>query len=217
MWEFVWVCLCICICGEVWVIAVRGYLRRHAEIQNGRVASGIRPDVPCRAQYIAWGSLRCTLVPSSSEWGRRLWFCWKRRTIWVIWGHGGGDWPTDHHWTTQDPQYSMLCFILNAMLCVNWIFWDIFSPTTTCFKAEPDMNGIVLIRMNDDDRNEWPSKLHFPSSFPTRWQLARGWEHWSDSTKRSRWGKIAEPLLSCSAAAVLLEFLVLWCPGTASV
>ena len=25
------------------------------------------------------------------------------------------------------------------------------------FKAEPDMNGIVLIGMNDDDRNEWPS------------------------------------------------------------
>ena len=65
-------------------------------------------------------------------------------------GGGGGDWPTDHHWTTQDPQHSMLCFILNAML-------DIFSPTTTCFKAEPDMNGIVLIGMNDDDRNEWPS------------------------------------------------------------
>ena len=61
----------------------------------------------------------------------------------------------------------MLCFILNAML-------DIFSPTTTCFKADHDMNGIVLIGMNDDDRNEWPSKLHFPSSFPTQWQLARG-------------------------------------------
>ena len=130
MWECVWVCLCICICGEVWVIAVRGYLRRHAEIQNGRVASGIQPDVPCRVQYIAWlawGSLRCTLVPwSSLECGRTMWFCWKRRTIWVIWGHGAGgawggrrDWPTDHHWTTQDPQHSMLCYILNAMLCVN--------------------------------------------------------------------------------------------------